>query len=214
MIGLLATATFNGNVSYSTLTLPADLYETFFFTEREDYAGQREIGFVRDQGVNTVYQESYDIAYAYWYTNDNCSVGGGSGPNMGEPWCRTSVATGGAENPATAWTNGDLAATGMNYALITGLTTTGTEYTYQAYIFYATWDSTYKLRVEVWLPGFAGSGPLFAANVDTTNGTDNLNLTTSGTSGYVSVGTVRGDPNGVMSGTGVELDVSEVQILQ
>jgi hypothetical protein len=122
-IGLLAQATFKGTVSYSAYTSPADLYETFFFSERDDYAGQREIGFVRDQGINTYYQSSYDITYAYWYTNDNCSVGGGSGPNMGQPWCRTSVATGGIEDPGTAWTDGDLVATGLNYVLITGLTT-------------------------------------------------------------------------------------------
>jgi hypothetical protein len=210
-IGLLAQATFKGTVSYSALTSPADLYETFYFTERDDYAGQREIGFVRDQGINTYYQSSYDITYAYWYTNDNCGVGGGSGPNMGEPWCRTSQATGAAEDPGTAWNDGDLAATGINYVLITGLTI-GTEYIYQAYIFWASWDSTYKLRVEVWDSTFTTQ--IFASNLDTTNGTDNLNLTTSGTNGYVTLGTVRADPYDKMGGTGVELDVtSYVQII-
>ena len=209
VIGLLAKATFKGNVSYSSYTSAADLYETFFFSERDDYAGQREIGFVRDQGVNPFYQSSYDITYAYWYTNDNCGVGGGAGPNMGYPYCRTSEAIEGAsETPATAWANGDLAATGINYVLLTGLTT-GTEYNYRAWIFWASWDSTYKLRVEAWDSTFTTE--VFASNVDTTSGTDNLSLTTSGTSGYFSLGAVRSDPSNTMSGTGVELDVAQVQ---
>ena len=70
----------------------------------------------------------------------------------------------------------------------------------------------YKLRVEAWDSTFTTE--IFASNVDTTNGTDNLNLTTSGTFGYFTLGTVRFDnPGGtaVMSGTGVELDVAQVQ---
>ena len=39
-----------------------------------------------------------------------------------------------AETPATAWANGQLAQTGINYVSLTGLTT-GTEYNYRAWIF-------------------------------------------------------------------------------
>jgi hypothetical protein len=214
VIGILAKATFSGNVSYSSYSTPADLYQTFFFSERDDYAGQREIGFVRDQGVNTYYGNSYDITYAYWYTNDNCGVhtGVSTDPNMGYPTCRYYEATEGAsETPSTAWSNGYLAATGINYVLLTGLST-GTQYNYRAWIFWASWDSTYKLRVEAWDSTFTTE--IFASNVDTTNGTDSLNLTTSGTSGYFTIGTLRSDnPGGTaeMSGSGVELDVAQVQ---
>lgn len=211
VIGILAKATFTGNVSYSSYSTAADLYQTFFFSERADYAGQREIGFVRDQGVNTYYGNSYDITYAYWYTNDNCGVGGGSGPNMGYPYCRSVEATeGGTETPGSP-SMGQLAATGINYVLLTGLTT-GTQYNYRAWIFWASWDSTYKLRVEAWDSTFTTE--IFSSNIDTTNGTDSLNLTTSGTSGYFTIGTLRSDnPGGTaeMSGSGVELDAAQVQ---
>lgn len=95
--------------------------------------------------------------------------------------------------------------------LLTGLTT-GTQYNYRAWIFWASWDSTYKLRVEAWDSTFTTE--IFASNVDTTNGTDSLNLTTSGTSGYFTIGTLRSDnPGGTaeMSGSGVELDAAQVQ---
>ena len=214
VIGILAQAAFTGTVGYNAYTTPADLYQTFFFSERDDYAGQREIGFVRDQGVNAVLGSPYDITYAYWYTNDNCGVytGVSTDPNMGYPTCRYSEATeGAAESPATAWANGDLAETGYNFVLLTGLTT-GTQYNYRAWIFWASWDSTYKLRVEAWDSTFTTE--IFASNVDTTNGTANLNLTTSGTSGYFTIGTLRSDnPTGTaeLTGTGVALNAAQVQ---
>jgi hypothetical protein len=163
--------------------------------------------------VNTVYQSSYDITYAYWYTNDNCGVytGVSTDPNMGYPTCRKGQQnTGTVEVPYTAYSNGLLAPTGYNFVLLTGLTV-GTQYNYRAWIFWA-WDSTYKLRVEAWDSTFTTQ--IFGDNVDTTNVGDHLNLTTSGTSGYFTIGTLRDDnPGGtaVMSGSGVQLDVAQVQ---
>ncbi|WP_155121268.1 hypothetical protein [Bryobacter aggregatus] len=71
------------------------------------------------------------------------------------------------------------------------------------------WVKCDKLRVEVW--NSTDTTQLFADNVDTPNGADNLNSTTSGTSGYFSLWMVRTDPVGVMTGTGVQLDVAQVK---
>jgi len=213
VIGLLAKATLKGTATSSDHTKAAHLYEVFYFTERNDYAGQREIGFARQ--MSPYASPSVDVTFAYWYTNDNCGLhtGVGSDPNMGYPNCRDSRATtGNIEVPATAWTDGHLFAGGGNNVPITGLTT-GTQYIYKAHIFWAGWDSTYKLRVEVWDSTFTTQ--IFASNLDTTNLGDSLGITTSGTSGYVTLGTVRIDPHGTgtLSSTGVELCVDYVQTI-
>ena len=207
VIGLLAKAALKGTATTSDNDLAAHLYETFYFGERNDYADQKEIGFARQISPYA----DVDVTYAYWFTNVNCGLGGGSGPNMGYPYCRDSRATDGAkEDPATAWANGDLPATGYNIEFITGLTT-GTEYVFQAYIVWASWDSSYKLRVEVRDSTF--TTVIFASNLDTTNLGDSLGITTSGTSGYVTLGTQRVDPNNTLSATGFQMDVDYVQTI-
>lgn len=207
-LGFLTQAALKGTATTNNSSYEAELYETFYFTERNDYAGQKEIGIARLIRPYT----SDDVTFAYWYTNDNCGLGGGSGPNMGQPNCRTSQATTGAtEDPTTAWGSGQLLAGGYaNYAFFTGLTT-GTTYIFQTYIFWASWDSTYKQRVEVWDSTFTTQ--IYAANIDTTYLGVSLGLTTSGTSGYVTLGTERYDPHGTLSQTGFELDVNYVQII-
>lgn len=180
------------------------------FSERNDYAGQKEIGFARQISPHAD-DEDDDVTYAYWYTNVNCGFGGGSGPNMGYPYCRDSRATDGAQEvPATAWANGDLPAEGYNFEFITGLTT-GTKYNFLAYIFWASWDSSYKLRVEVRDSTF--TTVIFASNLDTTNLGDSLGITTAGTSGYATVATQRVDPDGELSATGFQMDVDYVQTI-
>jgi hypothetical protein len=213
-IGFLTKATLNGTVSNGGSTNPANMYETFFFTERNDYQGQREIGIARQMSPYAhVIDPSNpgDYTYAYWFTNDNCGTGTSLGyPTISTPAsCRTSQATGGVE----ALGSGPLLQTGYNIDFITGLTT-GTQYIFQTYIFWASWDSTYKQRIEVWDSTFTTQ--IFADNIDTTYLGVSLGLTTSGTSGYVTLGTQRFDPNppsGTLSQTGVNLSVSYVQII-
>jgi hypothetical protein len=215
VIGFLVKAAFKGTVGTTetppNITHTGDLDEVAFFTERSDYQGQREIGISR---IARAGPYANDVAFAYWFTNDNCGLGGGSGPNMGYPYCRMSQATtGNTEIPSDAWMNGDLVATGYaDYAYITGLDTTyTTTYIFQTYIFWASWDSTYKQRVEVFDSTLTTL--LFSANIDTTNLGASLGITTSGTSGYVTVGTERADPYNILTSTGIELDVDTVQTI-
>lgn len=213
VLGLLAQAALNGTASNGGSSDPADVYETFYFSQRRDYAGQREIGFVRQMSpYATVIDPANpgDYSYFYWYTNDNCGVGGGSGPNMGYPYCRTSQANGTAENPATA----PLLATEFNFEFLPPNTLTiGTTYIFREWIFRASWDSTYKLRCEVWDSTFTTQ--IFAANLDTVSadGSARLGITTSGTSGFVTLGTERSDPNNTLTSSGIALSVNYVQIM-
>lgn len=214
VLGFLTKAAFKKTTATtSNGALPAHIIETAYFSERKDYQGEREIGIARLIRPWT----SDDVMFAYWYTNDNCGLGGGSGDNMGQPYCRTSRATNGAtENPSTAWNNGNgqlLAGGYSNYAFFPyGTIPPGTTYIYQTYIFWASWDSTYKQRVDVFDSGLTTL--LWGANIDTSYMGVNLGLTTSGTSGYVTVGTQRFDPSNTLSATGVELDVDYVQTVK
>jgi hypothetical protein len=56
---------------------------------------------------------------------------------------------------------------------------------------------------------------MYSSNMDTTNLGVSLGITTSGTDGYVTLGTVRIDPysTGTLISTGVELDVAYAQII-
>jgi hypothetical protein len=208
-IGFLTKATLNGTVSNGGSTSEANMYETFYFSERNDYQGQREIGFARQMSP---YAHAIDpnnpgdYTYAYWFTNDNCGTGTSVGyPTISIPAsCRTSRATGNVE------ALGSGLQIGYNIDFIAGLTT-GTQYIYQTYIFWANWDSTYKQRIEVWDSTFTTL--IFADNLDTTYLGVNLGLTASGTSGYVTLGTQRYDPSATLSQTGVNLSVSYVQII-
>lgn len=217
VMGLLAEATFTGTVSRSALTSPADLLETFYFTERDDYAGQREIGVVRDQGINPYYDDGdgcnanacYDITYAYWYTNDNCEIT----ENIGYPYCRTGQATEGNTETLGSPPSGTLLdATGSNFVDLTGMVTAGTTYIFQSYIYWDSGSSSYQLWVEIDDSTF--TCVLFSASVDTTSGGSTLGITTSGVpTAYVTLGTVRVDPSNLFSGsTGVQLGVDYVQI--
>ncbi len=47
VLGLLVYAAFEGTVSNGGSSTPADMYEVAYFTERDDYQGQREIGIAR-----------------------------------------------------------------------------------------------------------------------------------------------------------------------
>ena len=204
VIGIRPEATFSGTVSGSAGTM----YETIYFSERSDWAGQREFGFVRQMSPGA----SYDEISFYWSTNSNCGVVGyppSADNNWGYPLCRTSQAPmpPATEDPTTA----PLVAEYFFPTQITGLTT-GTAYYYNCYLFWATWDSTYKFRVEVWDSTY--STEITAFNVDTSSGGVNYGATTSGMNGYVTLGTQRADASNALSSSGVQLGVTSVQMAQ
>lgn len=204
VIGICPKATFSGTVSGSSGTM----YETIYFSERSDWAGQREFGFVRQMSPGV----SYDQVNFYWSVNSNCSAASSppsANNNWGYPSCRTSQAPvpAATENPNTA----PLVTEYFFPTQITGLTT-GTTYFYNSYLFWATWDSTYKFRVEVWDSTY--STQITAFNVDTSSGGVNYGATTSGMNGYVTLGTQRADGSNALSSSGVQLAVASVQIVQ
>ena len=188
--GILTKATFQGSGTSSG----GFFIEAIFFGERVEWAGQREFGFFRPVDVA-------DTVYFYWSTNSNCS----NYDNQGYPWCRTSIAPNATETPSSP----PLVAEHFVSEPITGVTTS-TEYTWIAYVFWASWDSTYKFRVEQWNSAYTGS-VITAFNVDTIDACVNLGLTTSGTSGYVTLAAQRKDP---FSAGGAQLGVSLVKVAQ
>jgi len=196
VIGIRPKAAFSGSVSGSSGTM----LEAIYFSERADWAGQREFGVFRQMSPGA----SLDKMYVYWSTNSNCSIS----DNLGYPWCRTSQATtSGTEDPRYA----PLVSEYLLPTEITGLTP-GTTYYFNCYLFWASWDSTYKFRVEVWDSTY--STEITAFNVDTSSGGVNYGLTTSGTSGYVTLGTLRSDPNNTLSSSGIQLSVTSVEMVQ
>lgn len=164
------------------------------------------------------------IYFAYWYTNDNCGSGTSSGyPTYSNPAsCQTSQATDSAQTLGSGPAGGSLLQVGGDDDFICGIPTvtltscttsvpalTGgtTSYILQTYIFYASWNSSYMQRIEVWDSTFTTN--YFADNLETTA----LGLTTSGTSGYVTLGTEQWDPSGTLSSSTVQLSVSYVQTI-
>lgn len=188
--GILTKATFQGSGTSSG----GFFIESIYFGERVEWAGQREFGFYRPVDVAST-------VYFYWSTNSNCSIG----DNSGYSWCRTAVAPNSTETPGSA----PLVYEHFVSEPISGVTTS-TEYTWVAYVFWASWDSTYKFRVEQWNSAYTGS-PITAFNVDTVDAGVNLGLTTSGTSGYVTLAAQRLDP---FSASGAQLGVSLVKVAQ
>jgi len=197
VIGIRAKANFSGAVSGSS----GAMYEVIYFSERADWAGQREFGFSRDMQPGA----SLDKIYFYWSTNSNCSIN----YNMNYPFCRTSQATTGSkENPT-------LAPLAAEYFLPTEITLGrphGVMYYFIGYLFWASWDSTYKFRVEVWDSTL--STQITAFNVDTSSGGVNYGATTSGMNGYVTLGTLRSDPNNALSQSAIRLFVNSIEIAQ
>jgi hypothetical protein len=213
--GLLVKATMSGTASTSNSAVEAHVYQVAYFTENFNYQGGREIGIARQMSP----YGSVDVTYAYWFTEDNCGLTGYATlyGNNGFPFCRVSQTTGGTENPTTVAGNGGFIQTGYSdFAWICGpapmscATTPGTEYNYQAYVFWASWDSSYKVRVEVWNSSYTTE--LYAYNIDTTNLGVSLGISDSGVPGYVTVGTVRADqPSPTLSSSGIQMDVAYVQ---
>lgn len=117
---------------------------------------------------------------------------------MVNAWCRTAVAPNSTEAPGSA----PLVYEHFVSEPISGVTTS-TEYPWVA-------DSTYKFRVEQWNSSNTGS-PITALNVDTVDSGVNFGLTTSGTSGYVTLAAQRLDP---FSASGAQLGVSLVKVAQ
>ncbi len=197
VIGIRPKAAFSGTVSGSSGTM----YEAIYFSERVDWAGEREFGFYRQMSPGA--SPSLDKMYFYWSTNSNCSIG----DNSGYPWCRTSQAPNTTEDPTTA----PLVLEHFIPAEITGLTT-GTTYYFNGYLFWATWGSTYKFRVEVWDSTY--STQITAFNVDTSSGGVNYGATTSGMTGYVTLGTQRDDPSNALTSSGIQLSVTSIEMVQ
>ena len=196
--GIRSKAAFSGSVSGTSGTV----YEAIYFGERREWAGQREFGFFRQMTPSA----SLDKLFFYWSVNSNCGVGNGNGPNQGYPWCRATKAVNGVqENPATANLFKEL----LVPTQITGLTT-GTTYNFVGYLFWASWDSTYKFRVEVWNATYTTQ--ITAFNVDTSSSGVNFAASTAGMNGYVTLGIQRADPNGALSNSGVQLVVSSIAV--
>lgn len=80
------------------------------------------------------------------------------------------------------------------------------------YLFWASWESNYKFRVEVWDSTYSTN--IAAFNVDTSSGGVNFGATTSGMNGYVTLGTQRDDPSNALSASGVQLSITSVEIAQ
>lgn len=198
VIGIRPKAAFSGTVSGSSGTM----YEAIYFSERADWSGQREFGFSRQMSPCVSPCVSVDQISFYWSTNSNCSIH----DNLNYPWCRTSRASGLAENPNTA----PLVAEYNLSTQITGLTT-GTTYYFKGYLFWATWDSTYKFRVEVW--DSTNTIQITAFNVNTSSGGVNYGATTSGMNGYVTATTQRADPTSKLTSSGVQLSVTSTDII-
>jgi len=87
---------------------------------------------------------------------------------------------------------------------ITGLTT-GTTYYFKGWLFWASWDSTYKFRVEAWDSTL--STQITAFNINISSRDVNYGATTSGMTGYVTLGTVR---FGTLTSTGAQLSVTSI----
>lgn len=119
----------------------------------------------------------------------------------------TSQATNTTEDPTTA----SLASEYFLPTEVTGLTP-GTTYYFVGYLFWATWDSSDKLRVEVWDSTY--SVEITAFNVDTSSGGVNYDATTSGMNGYVTSATQRIDPSNALTSSGIQLSVSSIEIAQ
>jgi hypothetical protein len=194
VIGIRSKAAFSGSVTGSS----GNMFEVIYFSERADWAGQREFGFFRQMSPGA----SVDKMYFYWSTNSNCSIA----DDMGYSYCRTSVASGN-EDPRSA----PLVYEHSDSTEITGLTA-GTTYYFNSYLFWASWDSSYKFRVEVWDSTY--STQITAFNVDTSSGGVNYGATTSGMNGYVTLGTLRLDPDDAMTSSGIQLGVTSIEIVQ
>ena len=176
------------------------MYESIYFSERVDWSGQKEFGFNRQMTPSA----GIDKIFFYWSTNSNCSIM----DNSGYPWCQTSRAPvpPAYENPLSA----PLVAEYNLSTQITGLTT-GTTYYFKGYLFWATWDSTYKFRVEIW--DSTNTTQITAFNVDTSSGGVNYGATTSGMYGYVTATTQRDKFSSGMTSSGVQLSVTSIDII-
>jgi hypothetical protein len=215
-IGFLTKATLNGTVSNGGSHAEANMYETFFLTERNDHQGQKEIGIARQMSpyahaIDPTHN-SGDYLYAYWFTNDNC----GAGTSVGYPTISLAASCGTSQANGSVKALGSGLQVGYNIGFICGPSTTtcaftGGTYIFQTYIFWASWDSTYKQRIEIYDSSL--STLLFGDNIDTTYLGVSLGLTTSGASGYVTLGTQRFDPSNTLCQTGVNLSVNYVQII-
>lgn len=225
LIGLWVNAAFEGTASTSDSSDAATVDEVAFLTVRDDYQGQQEIGIARqmspyayntnscDPTPPTPPCNSGDYLYGYWFTNDNCfsqTAGAAAGPPTTTlsalAGCQTSQANSSIQAVGIPPSGGMLLQTGFSTICYIcppsqtlgtcQFTGTTTSYVFQTYIFYADWDDTYKQRVEVWNSAFTEN--YFGENLDTTNINTGamLGLTTSGTSGYITVGTEQLDPGG------------------
>ena len=92
---------------------------------------------------------------------------------------------------------------------IPGLTV-GTTYNFVGYLFWATWDLTYKFRVEVWDSTYTTQ--LSAFNVDTSKDGVGFGMSTSGMHGYATLGTLRLDPTNKLTSSGIQLTVSSIAV--
>jgi hypothetical protein len=168
--GVRARAAFKGSGSGSGYGI-----ESIYVGERDDWAGQREFGFFRNLSEpNTV--------RFYWEINANCS----QTANAGYPYCRASQAPGNAETPGSvALFRDELFSapfTGVNCSV---------QSMWVAYVFWASWDMSYKFRVEQWNSSYTVLVNAF--NFDMTQydagimSWINLGLTTSGMTGYMNL---------------------------
>jgi hypothetical protein len=186
--GIRTKAAFEGSGSGSGFFL-----EAIYFSERPDWAGQREFGFFRNVADARV--------YFYWSINSNCSAA----DNRGHPHCRAEQATTDAqEYPAQP----PLLPEGVVCVPIDNVDATK-QYIWVAYVFWASWDSSYKFRVEMWDNTYTTQ--IAAFNVDTKVSTANFGATTSGMTGYVNLAAQRLDPFSASSGS--QLSVSSVEII-
>jgi hypothetical protein len=194
VLGIRARARFAGSGSGA-----GGFYEAIYFGERPDWGGQREFGFVRK--VNeSVDQSLRERVYFYWSTNSNCSIR----DNHGYPWCRSSQATTGTrEFPGSV----PLFAEHFEATEINNVEPSK-QYRWVAYLFWASWDSTFKFRVEMWDATYTTQ--IAAFNADTIAGHVNFGASTTGMDGYVTLATQRIEP---VSARG-PLIVSSVEIVR
>jgi hypothetical protein len=185
IIGIRAKAKFDGSGSGDGFFI-----EAIYFSERQDWAGQREFGFFRNVSEDS-------RVYFYWSTNSNCSITA----NMGYPYCRLYQATGGQEYAAFA----PVVAEHFEATAIDNIDTTR-QYVWISYVFWAFWDASYKFRVEVWDDTYTAQ--IAGFNVDTTSDSTSFGVNSSGLSGYITLATQRRDPfytsNSQLSVTSVE----------
>lgn len=174
--GVRARAAFKGSGSGSGYGI-----ESIYVGQRDDWAGQKEYGFFRNLSEpNTV--------RFYWEFNSNCQQTG----NAGYPYCRASQAQGNVETPGSvALFRDELFSapfTGVNCSV---------QSMWVAYIFWASWDWTYKFRVEQWDSSYTMF--INAFNFDMTQydwsimQNINLDLNTSGMTGYVNTAATKRD---------------------